>query len=133
MTGGAVFGLVWAAVGLLLGIRWWSERARWQATSPSVAPAPDARARFGGMIEDGSARRTAAMLLAYAAGATVVGVGLLVSTPALLGIGALLVNVGTIFRFLVLALDRAHLESPLLPPRQRQARHLSGPVVAGSA
>jgi hypothetical protein len=122
MTGGAVFGLVWAAVGILLGSRWWTERARWRDTGTAQPTAPDGRPRFGRAAEDGSGRRSLAMLAAYAAGTLVVAVGLLTDTPGLLGVGALLVNLGTIFRFLVLALDSSQLESPVIPPKRRPAR-----------
>lgn len=122
MTGGAVLGLLWAAVGTFLGFRWWNERARWQQAEQAHPVAADERPRFGRAAEDGSGRRNLAMLAAYAAGTLVVGAGLLTSTPGLLGLGALLVNLGTIFRFLVLALDGSQLESPVIPPKRRPAR-----------
>ena len=74
MTGVGAFGLLWAAVGILLGIRWWREREADLGSPRSVAvPSPD-RLRFGGPAEDGSARRLQAMRLAYAGG--MLGTGL---------------------------------------------------------
>jgi hypothetical protein len=128
MTGGVVFGLLWAAVGIVLGIRWRDERARWRTTAAVPAVATP-RARFGADTQDGSIRRTAAMFLAYASGALIISVGVLTSTAVLLGVGAGLVNLGTVFRFLVLALDRAHLESPVIP--SRAPRHRGRPAVSG--
>jgi hypothetical protein len=115
MSGVGAFGLVWAVVGILLGFRWWREReADLGGTLAVVGPSRE-RVRFGGDIEDGSGRRLQAMRLAYAAGMLATGAGLVSEVAVLLALGAALLNLGTIYRYLVVALDREGLDSPVLP------------------
>ncbi len=114
MSGVAAFGLLWAVVGILLGFRWWREReAELGGTLRVAVPSPE-RLRFGGAIEDGSGRRLQAMRLAYAAGMLATGAGLLAEVAVLLALGAALLNLGTVYRYLVVALDREALDTPLL-------------------
>jgi hypothetical protein len=120
MSGVVVLGLLWAAVGILLGFRWRDERAK-SPSDHASQPALEG-ARFGQVRLGGSHQRIESMLLAYASGALAVAVGLVVGAPWLLGLGALLVNVGTIYRYLVVALDAAQLDSPVIT-RTPRARH----------
>lgn len=117
-----VLGLLWAAGGIALGRQWWRERA----TPPSPEGRADgARARFGQGTDDGSWRRLQAMRRAYAFGATIVSVGFLAGAPALLALGAAMVNLGTIYRYLVVALDHSAVDTPLVARSQRAARHVA--------
>jgi hypothetical protein len=125
MSGVVVLGLLWAVVGILLGFRWRAERAK----SPTDhAPRPNlGDARFGQVRLGSSRQRVETMLLAYACGAVVVSLGLMARTAWLLGLGAVLVNVGTVFRYLVVALEPAQLDTPVI---QRSARARErGPAV----
>ena len=115
MSGVVLFGLIWAAAGILLGIRWWREREADLRTAGGVAITAGQQARFGGVIEDGSGRRLQAMRLAYAVGALATAVGMISRGPVALALGAALLNLGTIYRYLVVALDREGLDTPLLP------------------
>jgi hypothetical protein len=117
-----VLGLLWAAGGIALGLQWWRERG--------TAPSPQARAdaagtRFGQGTDDGSWRRLQAMRRAYAFGAILVSIGFLVEAPALLALGAAMVNLGTIYRYLVVALDHSALDTPLVVRSRRAARHVA--------
>jgi hypothetical protein len=116
MSAVLVLALLWAAVGLVLLARWWSERGpdpsprgRWE-----VPPGT----RFGQATRvDGPRRRLQAMRLAYGAGTTVVALGFLTGWAGLLALGALLVNVGTMQRYLVEVLDLEALDRPMVPRR----------------
>ena len=115
-----MLGLLWAAVGIWLGFRWWGERA---AAPRAPAPAAtSARARFGQAAEGGAARRRPARRLAYAAGATAVAAGLLVGWGWVLALGAAMVNLGTLYRHLVFLLDEA--PEPEVAPEPPVGRHL---------
>ena len=116
MSGVAAFGLVWAAVGVLLGLRWWREREADLAAGGGVVATGGQRLRFGGDFEDGSGRRLQAMRLAYAAGTLSTALGLLSGVAVALAFGAALLNLGTVYRYLVVAMDREALDTPLLPP-----------------
>jgi hypothetical protein len=115
MSGVVLFGLIWAAAGVLLGMRWWREREADLRTAGGSAVTAGQRVRFGGAIEDGSGRRLQAMRLAYAVGALATAVGLMSRVPVVLALGAALLNLGTLYRYLVVALDREALDTPLLP------------------
>jgi len=120
MSGVVVLGLLWAVVGILLGFRWRSERAK---SPDDHAPRPNlVGARFGQVRLGSSRQRVETMLLAYASGAALVSLGLMARAAWLLGLGALLVNVGTVFRYLVVALDAAQLDEPVIQ-RSPRARH----------
>lgn len=111
MTGRTAFGVLWAAAAIFAATRWWRER-------PEPAPGPGGSAgatpgRFGIGAEDRSARRLQAMRLAYATGSAAVAGGLLTESLPLLGAGVVFLNLGTAFRYLVVALDHATLEDPL--------------------
>jgi hypothetical protein len=117
MSGVGAFGLLWAVVGILLGFRWWREREAELGGTLRVAGPSPGRVRFGGAIEDGSGRRLQAMRLAYAGGMLATGTGLVSEVAVLLALGAALLNLGTIYRYLVVALDREALDSPVLARR----------------
>ena len=106
----------------MLGLQWWRERA---AAPAQEAPVDAARARFGQDIDDGSWRRRQAMRRAYAFGATLVSIGFLADAPGLLALGAAMVNLGTIYRYLVVALDHSALDTPLVVRSRRAARHVA--------
>jgi hypothetical protein len=118
----AVMGLalLWAAVGLLLLVRWWSERGpdpsprgRWD-----VAPGT----RFGQVARvDGARRRLQAIRLTYGLGTTMVAIGFVTRWAAFLAVGALLVNLGTIQRYLAEVMDLSALDRPVLPRRAPRA------------
>lgn len=112
MSGAVLLGFLWALVGMLLGYRWRSERAK-SLHNDAPVPGPNSR-RFGQVRLGGSQQRVQTMLGAYAAGAALVSVGFLIHTPWLLGPGAMLVNVGTIYRYLVVALDASTLDGPVV-------------------
>jgi hypothetical protein len=65
------------------------------------------------------------MRLAYAAGTTLIAAGLLSGLAVVLAFGAAAVNLGTIYRYLVVALDLDTVDTPLVPRSQRAARHLA--------
>jgi hypothetical protein len=113
MSGVGVLGLLWAAVGIWWGSRWWRDRG------PVPAPAAPAlgRSRFGRAAAGGAWRRRQAMRLAYAAGAASVAGGLLLGWAWILALGAALVNLGTLYRHLVLLLDEAPEPDGPLPAR----------------
>ncbi len=124
MSGLVVLGLLWAAVGILLGIRWWSEREQ----APGHHAAHDATAesgwaRFGRGVESRSEDRLQVMRFAYACGTSLVAIGFLFQTAAPLAFGALFVNLGTIERYLVVLLDRDLAEEPALLRPERPAAH----------
>jgi hypothetical protein len=55
-----------------------------------------------------------------------VAAGLLTGLPVVLALGAAIVNLGTVYRYLVVALDLDSLDTPLRPARTgRTARHLA--------
>ena len=83
----------------------------------TIAVDAPASHRFGRAWRDGSRRRLQAMRRAYRAGVAVVALGLLAGVPVLLAIGAALVNLGTVLRYLVVALDVDAADTPLLPGR----------------
>jgi len=120
MSAVVVLALLWAVVGALLLVRWWSERGpdpsprgRWE-----VAPGT----RFGQAPRtDGSRRRFQAMRLTYGIGTTVVALGFLTGWAGLLAIGALLVNLGTLERYLAEVLDLDALDRPMVPRRSPHA------------
>jgi hypothetical protein len=116
VSGDLLFGLAWMAVGLLVGSRWRDERARQRAVGAERA-APGSRVHFGAVAEDGSAKRRQAMLLAYAAGVVATGAGIALGTAVVLALGAALLNLGTIYRLLVIALDHDHLDVPVVELR----------------
>ena len=55
-----------------------------------------------------------AMLLAYAAGAVATGLGIATGVAVVLALGAALLNLGTVYRVLVIALDHRHLDVPVV-------------------
>jgi hypothetical protein len=112
MSTGAVPAVLWLAAGIVLGLRWWGARGP-DAARRTRLEVP-VNARFGQLRDDGSRRRLQAMRLAYAAGATFVAVGLLTHVPVVLALGAAMVNLGTIYRYLVVALDLEAVDTPLL-------------------
>ena len=93
MSAVAALALLWLAAGVVLGVRWWSQRGP-DAARRVVAELPSGT-RFGRAHEDGSRRRLQAMLRAYAVGATLVGLGLATRLPIVLALGAVMVNLGT--------------------------------------
>jgi hypothetical protein len=120
MTAVVVLALLWAAVGALLLARWWSERG--PDPSPRGRWEVPAGARFGQAARaDGSRRRLQAMRLTYGVGTTVVALGFLTGWAGLLALGALLVNVGTIERYLAEVLDLGTLDRPMVPRRSPRA------------
>jgi hypothetical protein len=128
MSAGAVLGVLWLAAGIVLGLRWWGARGPEVARGARVEL--PVNARFGQVREDGSRRRLQAMRLAYAAGTTLVAVGLLTEVPVVLAFGAAMVNLGTIYRYLVVALDLDAVDTPLLNrperiPERLPALHLA--------
>lgn len=116
MSGDVLFGLLWLAVGVLVGNRWWDERVRRPALGTHPATRGE-RVHFGTVAEDGSGRRRQAMLLAYAAGFAVTGGGIASGAAVVLALGAALLNLGTIYRVLVIALDHDHLDVPVVELR----------------
>jgi hypothetical protein len=125
VSGVVLFGLAWAAVGILLGVQWWRERAA-EAAPTLVGGASvtgSERSRFGRAEEDGSPRRLQAMRLAYAAGMLSLSAGFLTGAAVPLALGAALVNLGTIYRYLVVALAHDRLDAPLI---DRPGRYLVG-------
>jgi hypothetical protein len=131
MSGLVVLGLAWAAVGVLLGQRWWSEREQPLAHHAARAAGDDRRVRevnrFGQLSESRADHRRQAMLGAYAAGTSLVGIGFLLDTALLLALGAAIVNLGTLYRYLVLLLDEAPRDEPVIArPAHRRSRQ---PVV----
>jgi len=115
-----VLGLLWAVVGILLGFRWRAERAA-SPDDRAEQPTMDG-ARFGQVRLGGSRQRFETMLLAYASGTTLVSLGLLSGVAWLLCLGVLLVNVGTVYRYLVVALDAGQLDEPIVPRPARPRR-----------
>jgi uncharacterized membrane protein YphA (DoxX/SURF4 family) len=118
MSAVAALGLSWAVAGVLLLVRWWGERG--PDPSPRGRWEVPAGTRFGQVREDGSPRRLQAMRLTYGIGTTLVAVGFLTRWAAVLALGALVVNLGTVQRYLAEVLDLDALEQPLLP-RPRSA------------
>ena len=120
MSAVVVLALLWAAVGSLLLVRWWSERGpdpsprgRWE-----VPPGT----RFGQAARtDGGRRRLQAVRLTYGVGTTVVALGFLTGWAAVLALGALLVNLGTIQRYLAEVTDLGALARPMVPRRTPRA------------
>jgi hypothetical protein len=123
MSGVAVLGVLWAAAGIWLGSRWWTERG-----AQAFGHAPQAAARrFGQPVLGGPQRRAQAMRLAYATGATAVAGGLLVRWSWLLAAGAAMVNLGTLYRHLLALVDELPEPDEALapqpaPPQHRRAR-----------
>jgi hypothetical protein len=117
-----VLGLLWAAGGIALGNQWWHARA---AAPPAAQEAAAAGARFGQADANGSWRRLQAMRRAYAFGAISMSLGFLTSAPALLALGAAMVNLGTMYRYMLVALDQSALDTPLLIRSQRAAVHVA--------
>jgi hypothetical protein len=111
--GAVLFGVAWTAAGLLVGSRWRDERAR-ERTVGTHPTTLGERARFGTGAVDGSAKRRQAMLLAYAAGLVVTGGGVVTGAAVVLALGAALLNLGTIYRVLLIALDHEHLDVPVV-------------------
>ena len=130
MSAVVVFGLLWVAAGVVVGLRWWSERGLGGARQAEVEG--PANARFGQVREDGSRRRRLAMRRAYAVGAALVVVGLVTAVPVVLALGAAMVNLGTIYRYLVVVLDLEAVDTPLLV-RSPGAAHLSRRGLRGAA
>ena len=126
MSGLVLLGLLWAAVGISLGIRWWSEREQppaHHAARGGIDPGPAASTRFGRLAESRAEHRRQAMRLAYAAGTSLVALGFLTRAALPLALGAALVNLGTVYRHLVLLVDEAPAEEPVLAhPAHRRAR-----------
>jgi hypothetical protein len=132
VSGVGVIGLLWAVAGILVGIRWWRERTAGvpfaAAGATRAAPPATVRVRFGQLAEDRSPQRWQAMRLAYAVGAWLVALGLATEVVPALALGAVALNLGTVFRYLVVALDREALDLPLLD-LERSARALFGDVI----
>jgi hypothetical protein len=123
--GDVLLGLLWLSAGLLVGNRWRHGRALHQTARDHPATRAD-RVRFGTVAEDGSGRRRQAMLLAYAAGLTTTGAGMASGVAVVLALGAALLNLGTIYRVLVIALDHDHLDVPVAELRLTAASPLPG-------
>ena len=131
MSGLVLLGLLWAAVGISLGIRWWSEREQapgHHAARDGTVPGPVVRTRFGRLAESREEHRRQAMRLAYATGACVVAVGFWTTAGVLLALGAAFVNLGTIYRHLVLLVDEAPPDEPV-PARPAHRRRTRPAVV----
>jgi hypothetical protein len=128
VSGVVVFGLLWAVAGILLGFRWWRERAADAAVATNRSATGGGRPRFGRIAEDRSPQRQQAMRLAYALGAWLVALGLVSGLAPALALGALSLNVGTAFRYLVVALDRDALHLPLTE-LERSTQLLFGEVL----
>ncbi len=127
MSGVVVLGLLWAAVGILLGLRWWSDRAQppaHHAAREELAAEGAGPVRFGRLTESRADQRRQAMRLAYAAGTSLVAVGLFTEVPVVLALGAALVNLGTLYRHLVALLDEAP-ETEAEPVDLLQPAHLA--------
>jgi hypothetical protein len=120
MSAAMALGLLWAVAGVVLGLRWWQERDL-AGAGRTAAEAPPTT-RFGRARDDGSGRRLQAMRLAYAAGTTSVALGMFTGAAALLALGAAMVNLGTIFRYLVVALDLDGVDTPLFVRNPRPVR-----------
>jgi hypothetical protein len=137
MSGVVVLGLLWAAVGILLGLRWWTERD--QPLGHHVAREAQerarGRARFGQLAESRADHRRQAMLGAYAVGTSLVSAGFLLRAALPLALGAALVNLGTLYRYLVLLLDEAPATEPVLarPAHRRGRQPLVTRVLVGDA
>lgn len=102
VSGRMVLGVLWAAAAIPMGRAWWRGRG---TLVPAVVEVPAAdRSRFGTGAADRSADRAQIMRLSYADGSVAVAGGLLLDWTPLLAVGAVLLNVGTIYRYLVLAL-----------------------------
>lgn len=127
MTGLAALVLLWAAAGILLGIRWWREQGAEQASAAGAALVE--RTRFGTVAEDGSPKRVAAMRAAYVVGAACCLVGLATGIAVVLAFGASLVNLGTVYRYLVVALDHDLVDAPLI---ERSSRYAIGDLLEQS-
>lgn len=123
MSSVGLLGLLWAVVGIWSGSHWWAERGT--AAVPPRRTVPP-RARFGTTSVGGPVRRRQAMRLAYAAGATTVGVGLVLGWAPVLALGAALLNLGTLYRALVLLLDEWSGEDSPEEVALAAARHLRG-------
>jgi hypothetical protein len=128
MSGLVALMLLWAAAGILLGIRWWREQGAEQAAVAGAALAE--RARFGSVAEDGSAKRVHAMRAAYVVGATCCVVGFATGIAVVLAFGASLVNLGTVYRYLVVVLDHDLVDAPLI---ERPSRFVLGDLLEPSA
>ncbi len=122
MSAVAVFGVLWVLAGILVGLRWWTERGA--AASRATAGVGAANARFGQAREDGSLRRRLAMRRAYVVGAGLVVAGAVTQVAVVLALGAAMVNLGTMYRYLVVALDLHAVDTPLLI-RAPEAAHLA--------
>ena len=110
--------LLWAAGGILLGIHWWRARPELQRAAADDGSGEE-RGRFGSRAADRSVNRLQAMRLAYAVGAVSVASGLVAELEVLLGAGIVLLNLGTAYRYLIVALDREGLQVPLLERTRR--------------
>ena len=135
MSGLVLLGLLWAAVGIALAIRWWSERAQalgHHAAREAGHPTPTGRARFGASTESRAEHRLQAMRLAYAVGTSLVAIGFLTEAALALAFGAALVNLGTVYRHLVRLVDDAPPDEPVLArPAHRRARQPLVGLLAG--
>jgi hypothetical protein len=127
VSGIGVLGLLWAVAGILVGFRWWRGRTAAGPAATEARAATARRARFGQVAEDRSPQRWQAMRLAYALGAWLVALGLAADLVPALAAGAVALNLGTVFRYLVVAMDREALDLPLLD-LERSARILFGDV-----
>jgi hypothetical protein len=141
MSGVVALGLLWGAVGISLGIRWWTEREQASehhaGREGAVLAATGASStRFGRATESRAEHRRQAMLGAYAVGTSLVAIGFLLEATLPLALGAALVNLGTLYRYLVLLLDEALFAEPdvdrvaaseVVRPAHRRARQ---PIVS---
>jgi hypothetical protein len=124
MSSLAALVLLWALAGILLGIRWWREQEAEEAVASGTVVAE--RTRFGSVAEDGSPKRVQAMRAAYLVGAGCCLVGFATGTAVVLAFGASLVNLGTVYRYLVVALDHDLVDAPLI---ERPGRYLLGDLL----
>jgi hypothetical protein len=122
VSGFSVLGLLWAVAGILLGTLWWRDRAAVAATATEAGEAATQRVHFGCLRVDRGPRRQQAMRLAYALGAWLVALGTVTDRVLPLAVGAAALNLGTLFRYLLVALDQQALDAPLL--ELERARHL---------
>jgi hypothetical protein len=137
MSAVVALGLAWGAVGILLGSRWWTERAQppaHHAARVDGGSERPGRVRFGQLSESRAEHRLQAMRLAYAVGAGLVALGFLIEAALPLALGVALVNLGTVYRHLVLLVDESPADEPVLArPAHRRARQPLMGLLAGEA
>jgi hypothetical protein len=109
MSGVGVIGLLWALAGILLGNLWWRERAAGAFLATEAGDLPTQGVHFGCLLEDRGPRRLRAMRVAYALGAWLVALGIVTHLVLTLAVGAVALNLGTLFRYLLVVMDQRAL------------------------